>query len=105
MVDLPHNNTHAGDAANAPDWRDEAITTGSLKHVDLNTGSNGWASPPGDLFSARSPNYQMKKGKNPAGEWLMNPAGVDWLRSSGKLDHVLSRPDNRAMNALRASRC
>ncbi|KAG6409692.1 hypothetical protein SASPL_127734 [Salvia splendens] len=87
------------------DWRDEAVTTGSLKHVDLNTGSNGWASPPGDLFSVRGPNYLTKKGKNPAGEWLMNPAGVDWLRSSGKLDHVLARPDNRVMNALRASRC
>ncbi|KAG6426860.1 hypothetical protein SASPL_111095 [Salvia splendens] len=94
---------HLVNRSQSPDWRDEAITTGSLKHVDLNTRSNGWASPPGDLFSVRSPNYLTKKGKNPAGEWLMNPAGVDWIRSSGKLDHVLARPDNRVMNALRAS--
>lgn len=87
------------------DWRDEAITTGSLKHVDLHTGSNGWASPPGELFSLRGPNYSAKKAKVPAGEWLLNPAGVDWLRSSAKLDHVLARPDNRVMNALRSSNC
>ncbi|KAG6389577.1 hypothetical protein SASPL_151048 [Salvia splendens] len=87
------------------DWRDVAIATGSLKHVDLNTGSNGWASPPGDNFSVRGPNYLAKKAKTPAGEWLMNPAGVDWLRSSAKLDHVLARTDNRVMTALRASKC
>ncbi|CAA0831952.1 Protein of unknown function (DUF1336 [Striga hermonthica] len=86
------------------DWREEAISTGSLKRVDLHTGSNGWASPPGDLFSLRGPNYFTKKAKVPAGEWLLEPAGVDWLRSSAKLDHVLARPDNRVMNALRGSR-
>ncbi|KAL8063616.1 hypothetical protein ABFX02_01G038400 [Erythranthe guttata] len=85
------------------DWRDEAISSGSLKHVDLHTGSNGWASPPGDVFSVRGPNYFTKKAKIPAGEWLLNPAGVDWLRSNAKLDHVLARPDNRVMNALRSS--
>ncbi|KAI3468383.1 hypothetical protein Pfo_025046 [Paulownia fortunei] len=87
------------------DWREEAISSGSLKHVDLHTGSNGWASPPGELFSLRGPNYLTKKAKTPAGEWLLNPAGVDWLRSNAKLDHVLARPDNRVMNALRSSKC
>lgn len=102
-----HHRTSTSSAAagTGEDWRDEAINTGSLKHVDLHTGSNGWASPPGDLFSVRGPNYLTKKAKNPAGEWLMNPAGVDWLRSNAKLDHVLARPDNRVMNALRASNC
>lgn len=83
------------------DWREEAINGGSLKRVDLNNGSNGWASPPGDLFLLRGPNYFTKKTKIPSGEWLLDPAGVDWLRSSSKLDHVLSRPDNRVMDALR----
>ncbi|KAL7165888.1 hypothetical protein ACSBR2_036705 [Camellia fascicularis] len=82
-------------------WRDEAINGGSLKHVDLNTGSNGWASPPGDLFSLRGENYFSKKQKSPSGAWLLQPAGVDWLRSATKLDNVLARPDNRVMNALR----
>ncbi|GMQ02726.1 hypothetical protein CsSME_00048822 [Camellia sinensis var. sinensis] len=82
-------------------WRDDAINGGSLKHVDLNNGSNGWASPPGDLFSLRGENYFSKKQKSPSGAWLLQPAGVDWLRSATKLDNVLARPDNRVMNALR----
>ncbi|KAL0393903.1 UNVERIFIED_CONTAM: hypothetical protein Slati_4356500 [Sesamum latifolium] len=107
-----HNHSHnrsstsstASPAAfSGEEWREEAINGGSLKHVDLHTGSNGWASPPGDLFSLRGPNYFTKKAKIPAGEWLLNPAGVDWLRSNAKLDHVLARPDNRVMNALRSS--
>ncbi|XP_051151459.1 protein ENHANCED DISEASE RESISTANCE 2-like [Andrographis paniculata] len=85
-------------------WREEAIAGGSLKHVDLQNGTNGWASPPGELFNLRGPNYFAKKVKIPSGEWLMNPAGVDWLRSNAKLDHVLARPDNRVMNALRNSK-
>ncbi|XP_057510658.1 protein ENHANCED DISEASE RESISTANCE 2-like [Actinidia eriantha] len=84
-------------------WRDEAVNGGSLKLVDLHTGSNGWASPPGDLFSLRGPNYFSKKQKSPSGEWILQPAGVDWLRSSTKLDNVLGRPDNRVMHALRNS--
>ncbi|XP_071686004.1 protein ENHANCED DISEASE RESISTANCE 2-like [Rutidosis leptorrhynchoides] len=83
------------------DWRHETINGGSLKHVNLETGSNGWASPPGDLFSLRSRNYFTKKTKSPSGPYLLQPAGVDWLRSSSKLDHVLSRADNRIINALR----
>ncbi|PIN13925.1 hypothetical protein CDL12_13455 [Handroanthus impetiginosus] len=86
------------------DWREEVINSGSLKHVDLHTGSNGWASPPGELFSLRGPNYFTKKAKASPGEWLLNPAGVDWLRSNAKLDHVLARPDNRIMKALRRSK-
>ncbi|KAI3453985.1 hypothetical protein Pfo_010648 [Paulownia fortunei] len=93
----------ASTATSMEDWREEVINSGSLKHVDLHTGSNGWASPPGELFSLRGPGYFTKKAKTPSGEWLLNPAGVDWLRSNAKLDHVLARPDNRVMNALRSS--
>ncbi|KAF5195671.1 Enhanced disease resistance 2-like [Thalictrum thalictroides] len=83
------------------DWREEVINGGSLKHVDLNKGINGWASPPGDLFSLRSKNFFTKKQKTPSGDWLLKPAGVDWLRSTTKLDNVLARSDNRVANSLR----
>ncbi|KAI7743437.1 hypothetical protein M8C21_011288 [Ambrosia artemisiifolia] len=82
------------------DWKQESINGGSLKHVHLDTGSNGWASPPGHLFSLRGPNYFTKKTKIPSGPYLLHPAGVDWLRSASKLDHVLSRADNRVIHAL-----
>ncbi|CAA3006665.1 Hypothetical predicted protein [Olea europaea subsp. europaea] len=86
------------------DWREESIKGGSLKHVDLQNGSNGWALPPGEVFSLWGPNYFAKKSEVPAGDWLLNPAGVDLLRSNSKLDHVLSRPDNRVMASLRSSK-
>ncbi|KAK1324000.1 hypothetical protein QJS10_CPA02g01540 [Acorus calamus] len=91
--------------SSSSDWIHEAITGGSLKHVDLNEGVNGWASPPGDLFSLRGLNYFTRRQKSPSGDWLLNPAGVDWLRSPSKLDDVLGRPDNRIMSALKRSQC
>ncbi|CAL9211790.1 unnamed protein product [Musa hybrid cultivar] len=86
------------------DWRRDAIEGGSLRHVDLHTGTNGWASPPGDLFHLRGPNYFSRRQKCPSGEWLLRPAGVDWLRSTSRLDNVLGRPDNRVAGALRRAR-
>ncbi|KAJ4962298.1 hypothetical protein NE237_022237 [Protea cynaroides] len=82
-------------------WREEAINGGSLRHVDLRNGTNGWASPPGELFNLRSKNYFTRRQKSPAGDYLLKPAGVDWLRSTAKLDNILSRSDNRVMNSLR----
>ncbi|KAI4337226.1 hypothetical protein L6164_015669 [Bauhinia variegata] len=79
----------------------KTIHGGSLSHVDLQVGTNGWASPPGDVFSIRSTNYFTKREKAPAGKCLLSPAGMDWLKSNSKLDHVLARPDNRVSQALR----
>ncbi|CAI0376575.1 unnamed protein product [Linum tenue] len=84
-----------------PNWISESINGGSLRHVDLETGTNGWASPPGNLFSLRSTNYFTKKQKSPGGDYLLAPAGMDWLKSTTKLDNVLGRPDNRVAQALR----
>uniref|UniRef100_A0A7N0V5M9 Protein ENHANCED DISEASE RESISTANCE 2 C-terminal domain-containing protein n=1 Tax=Kalanchoe fedtschenkoi TaxID=63787 RepID=A0A7N0V5M9_KALFE len=84
-----------------PPWISESISGGSLKQVDLTTGTNGWASPPGHLFNLRSKSYFSKKQKSPSGDYLLAPAGVDWLKSTSKLENVLARPDNRVMNALR----
>lgn len=69
--------------------------------MDLHTGTNGWASPPGDFFSLRSENYFTKRTKAPSGDYLLSPAGMDWLKSTTKLDNVLARPDNRVSHALR----
>lgn len=85
----------------AAEWMSEAIHGGSLRHVDLHTGTNGWASPPGDLFSLRSKHYLTKRIKSPAGEYLFSPVGMDWLKSTAKLENVLARPDNRVFHALR----
>ncbi|GKU87430.1 hypothetical protein SLEP1_g1826 [Rubroshorea leprosula] len=84
-----------------PDWISESINGGSLRCVDLHTGTNGWASPPGEMFSLRSKNYFTKRQKSPSGEHLLAPVGMDWIRSNGKLDNVLGRADNRVAQALR----
>lgn len=99
--DGPSAASEGGAAATTGNWREEAINGGSLRHVDLETGTNGWASPPGNLFSLRSRNYFSKKQKSPSGDWLLRPAGVDWLRAAARLDNVLARPDNRVAAALR----
>ncbi|GAB4836706.1 hypothetical protein Ancab_001620 [Ancistrocladus abbreviatus] len=92
--------TKSGATTDVVNWREETIKGGSLRHVDLHTGSNGWASPPGNLFSLRSKHYFSKKTKSPAGDYLLKPTAVDWLRSHSKLEHVLARPDNRVLHAL-----
>ncbi|KAM0943288.1 putative protein ENHANCED DISEASE RESISTANCE 2 [Dioscorea sansibarensis] len=88
-------------SGDSPGWIQEAINGGSLRLVDLHSGSNGWASPPGDLFSLRGKNYFSGRQKVSCGDWLLRPAGVDWLHSPSRLDDVLGRPDNRVMAALR----
>lgn len=83
------------------DWREETLNGGSLKRVDLQTGFNGWASPPGNVFSLRSKSYLSKKVKCPAPvDYLLKPTAVDWLRSNHRLEHVLARNDNRVIRAL-----
>ncbi|CAL0305739.1 unnamed protein product [Lupinus luteus] len=96
------SNSDSG-STDSVDWISEAIHGGSLRHLHLHSGTNGWASPPGDLFSLRSQSYFTKRQKSPAGDYLLSPAGMDWLKSSAKLDNVLSRADNRVANALRKS--
>lgn len=83
------------------EWISETVNGGPLRHVNLHTGTNGWASPPGDLFSLRSKNFFSRRTKSPSGEYLLSPAGMDWLKSTTKLDNVLARPDNRVSEALR----
>ncbi|XP_061368071.1 protein ENHANCED DISEASE RESISTANCE 2-like [Gastrolobium bilobum] len=96
----PPTNTRRS-SGEASDWISEVINGGSLRHVDLHSGTNGWTSPPGDVFSLRSNDYFTKRQKSPAGEYLLSPAGMDWLKSSAKLDNVLARADNRVSHALR----
>ncbi|KAA8525656.1 hypothetical protein F0562_007519 [Nyssa sinensis] len=87
----------SGSGESLTDWRDEAINAESLKHVDLHTGSNGWASPPSNLFSLCGQHHFTRKQKSPSGAWLLQPAGVDWLRSTSKLDNVPGRDHQSAV--------
>ncbi|KAJ0253225.1 Enhanced disease resistance-like protein [Hirschfeldia incana] len=90
-----------GATSTVPEWINETVNGGSLRHVDLHTGINGWASPPGNVFSLRSTNYFTNKQKSPGGDYLLSPAGVEWLKSNSKLDNILAHPDNRVAHSLR----
>lgn len=83
------------------DWTAEVREGGSLRNVELeNDGVHGWASPPAPLFMARGLNYFQKKVKTPCEGTLLKPLGVDWLRSNGRLDHILAHPENRVMQVF-----
>ncbi|KAF8099909.1 hypothetical protein N665_0235s0012 [Sinapis alba] len=90
-----------GEMSAVPGWITKTTNGGTSRHVDLHTGTNGWASPPGDVFSIRSTDYFTDKRKCLGGDYLLSPAGVDWLKSTTKLDNILARPDNRVSHALR----
>ena len=83
------------------DWIGDVREGGSLQNVELDDdGVHGWASPPANLFMARGVNYFQKKVKTPCEQTLLKPLGVDWLRSNGRLDHILAHPENRVMQAF-----
>lgn len=65
--------------------------------------SYGWASPPGDKFLVRGPDYFSTKAKVPAGKSLLKPLGFDWIRSSAKIGEILNHPDNRIGKAIKDS--
>jgi hypothetical protein len=97
------------DESGGGNWREEAVAAGSLRQVDLDRGTNGWASPPGDLFHLRARGYFSggggRRAKAPSSpDWLLRPAGVDWLRSHARLDHVLARDDIPVAAAFRRAR-
>lgn len=83
------------------DWREVIAEKTSLDEVDLETGRNGWGAPPADLFHIRGPNFFAKRIKTPSvSDSILKPMGVDWLKSTSKLEHVLSHPDNAVRKAL-----
>lgn len=83
------------------DWKATVAKETSLSEVDLETGRDGWGAPPAELFHIRGPNFFEKRVKTPsAGESLFKPMGVDWLKSTSRLEHVLSHPDNVVKRAL-----
>ncbi|XP_057540294.1 protein ENHANCED DISEASE RESISTANCE 2 isoform X1 [Amaranthus tricolor] len=88
------------DANDAPEWMNRIKSEGSVPLLEPDNCSNGWASPPGDIFKVRGPDYFTTKVKIPAGEYLLKPLGFDWIKSSSKIVDILKDPNNRIRKAL-----
>ncbi|KAL5781151.1 hypothetical protein ACOSP7_006180 [Xanthoceras sorbifolium] len=88
------------DSRNEPEWIERIKSGGAVPLLEPDNCPNGWASPPGDKFMIRGPDYLSTKVKIPAGEYLLKPLGFDWVRSSTKIDEVLTHRNNRVRRAI-----
>ncbi|MCD7461995.1 hypothetical protein HAX54_047529 [Datura stramonium] len=84
------------------DWREESIAGGSLKHVDLDKGKNGYITAGRPIQPARA---KLLNEKSESTLWcLASTAGRHGLAPIQlQVDHVLARHDNRVMHAREIS--
>lgn len=82
------------------EWIDRIISEGAVPLLEPDSCSNGWATPPGDAFMVRGPEYFTTKIKVPAGDFLLKPLGFDWIRSSVKIGEILSDANSRVRKVI-----
>ncbi|GAB4859195.1 hypothetical protein Ancab_010655 [Ancistrocladus abbreviatus] len=88
------------DAKEEPEWMRRVKSEGAIPLLELDNCANGWASPPGDKFMVRGPEYFLTKVKIPAGETLLKPLGFDWIRGSVKIGEILNEPNSRVRKVI-----
>ncbi|GKV29131.1 hypothetical protein SLEP1_g38093 [Rubroshorea leprosula] len=86
--------------SNEPEWVEKVKSEGAVPLLEPDNCPNGWASPPGDAFMVRGPEYLKTKVKIPGGEYLLKPLGFDWIKSSSKIGEVLSHPNSRVRKVI-----
>lgn len=97
----PQGHYMAGpDSINEPEWLKKVKSGGAVPYLEPDNCSNGWATPPGDRFMVRSPDYLSTKVKIPAGEYILKPLGFDWVKSYTKIGAVLNHQNNRVRKAI-----
>lgn len=88
------------DGNDEPAWIERVRSEGAVPLCDPDNCSNGWASPPGDTFKVRGPDYFTTRVKVPAGQYLLKPLGFDWVKGSTKLSELLNDPNHRVRKVL-----
>lgn len=88
------------DGNDEPEWMRRIKSEGAVPLLEPENCPNGWASPPGDIYKVRGPEYFTTKVKIPAGEYLLKPLGFDWIKSSSKISEILKDPNNRIRKVL-----
>ncbi|XP_058102484.1 protein ENHANCED DISEASE RESISTANCE 2-like [Magnolia sinica] len=89
---------HNGD--NEDSWIEGVKSKGAVPLLEPDNCPNGWASPPGDKFLVRGPDYFTTRIKIPAGDYLLKPLGFDWIKGTTKISEVLKHPSGRVRKAL-----
>lgn len=82
------------------EWIQRLKTEGTVPLLDPENCPNGWASPPGDKFMVRGPDYFSTKTKIKGGEYLLKPLGFDWIKCSTKTFEVLNNRNSRVRRAI-----
>ncbi|OVA08764.1 protein of unknown function DUF1336 [Macleaya cordata] len=88
------------DGNNEPEWIERIKAEGAVPLLEPDNCPNGWASPPGDKFMVRGPEYFSTRVKIPGGEYLLKPLGFDWIKGATKIGEVLNNPNSRVRKAL-----
>ncbi|XP_075523739.1 protein ENHANCED DISEASE RESISTANCE 2 [Primulina tabacum] len=82
------------------EWIERVKSEGDIPLLEPDNCSNGWASPPGDIFLVRGPEYLKTKAKIPGGDYLLKPIGFDWIKGTAKVTELLRNPKNRVRRIL-----
>ncbi|XP_057458346.1 protein ENHANCED DISEASE RESISTANCE 2-like [Lotus japonicus] len=82
------------------EWMERILSEGAVPLLEPDNCSKGWASPPGDAFMVRGPEYFTTRVKIPAGDYLLKPIGFDWIRSSVKIGEILNDPNSRVRKVI-----
>ena len=85
---------------NKSEWIYRIRSEGAIPFQDPDKCSNGWASPPGNAFMVRGPEYFTTKVKIPASEYLLKPLGFDWITSSMKIGEIMKHPNSRVRKVI-----
>ncbi|KAF7805341.1 protein ENHANCED DISEASE RESISTANCE 2-like [Senna tora] len=83
-----------------PEWINRIRSEGAIPLLEPDNCTNGWASPSGDAFMVRGPEYFTTRVKIPAGEYLLKPLGFDWIKSSVKIGEIMSNPNSRVRKVI-----
>ncbi|KAK9159594.1 hypothetical protein Syun_005935 [Stephania yunnanensis] len=90
--------SHDGDEEH--DWIKRVKSGGAVPLLESENCPNGWATPSGDKFMVRGPDYFSTKVKIPGGEYLLKPLGFDWIKGTTKITDILSNPNSRVRKAI-----
>ncbi|XP_058094220.1 protein ENHANCED DISEASE RESISTANCE 2-like isoform X2 [Magnolia sinica] len=88
------------DGQNEHEWIERVKSEGAVPLLQPDNCPDGWASPPGDKFMVRGPNYFTDRVKIPGGNYLLKPLGFDWIKGATKISDVLNHPNSRVRKAI-----